>query len=501
MVLKKRILNLTQLASDLSNIAEKFSSRRIQANTFLRIGKPTTENLRPYRWHYGKGDFYKYLLTLTLFLPITMLYFFREVGRLLYFNERKVRQIKLKGAPCKSVFVSHYTNANKYTLEDFYFGPLPSRLNSSGDVTSIFLLNHTRLSTSRVLNEFSANQILNYSINLKTVPLVKLLKITASQLATGVRMMASTLDRDLKSSQRFLLAHAAVQQLSRQTYAVAILSENLEQVLSILLPSRVFITLEGHSFEGVLIRMIHEKFPSTRVLLYQFAPIVTQQFGLIENLGELSNSDLVLTTGQETKQYFLKMSDIPEDQVKVIGSPKAKTPLEIAKKHPTEANRAILCLFAPEASLHALIEMIEIASVCSQSLPSRNFILRLHPALNVNASNGIVHGHTLPNNLVLSTRTLEEDLMDSVFCVYRSTAVSIEGLFYGTRPIHFSSREDDGLDPLAISALEHPSFSNLLDLVSFVDSNSMKKSFDLRPTESEMTDAYYRYFEPIKDID
>ena len=494
---KDRTLDITQLAADLLLIATEFSDGNIQANTFLRIGKPTTENLRPYKGHYGKFEFFKYLLYFTIFLPVMVFQILREIGRFFYFKEWRVRQINLRGTPCGSVFVSHYTHANRNSLEDFYFGSVPSRLNSLGDKSSIFLLNHTTLPTSQVLEEYCGNQSLKYLINMKTVPLAKLLKISVDQLSTGTRMMLLTTQRRFNPSQRFLLAHAALQQLSRTTYAVAILNINLGEALSALRPSRVFITLEGHSYEAVLLKMIHKRFPNVRVFLYQHAPIVPNQFGLLENLREVSTSDLVLTTGQATKEYFEKISGLPKEQIRVLGSPKSRAISNLPVMSRNIRSRQIFCLFAPEASIDALNEMMDAAITCCHSLPGRNFILRLHPAFQIENYMEVGFGHELPINLIISKRSLEEDLMNSEFCVYRSTAVAIEGLVYATRPIHYSNLEHDGLDPLSIMNLAHPRFSLPLDLVRYLEGIHLDNNFD--PSPSDMIDAYLRYFAPIDD--
>jgi len=155
-------------------------------------------------------------------------------------------------------------------------------------------------------------------------------------------------------------------------------------------------------------------------------------------------------------------------------------------------------LFAPEASIDALNEMMNAAIICSHSLPGRNFVLRLHPALQIENSKEVGFEHELPLNLLISKRSLEEDLMNSEFCVYRSTAVAIEGLVYATRPIHYSNLEHDGLDPLSIINLAHPRFSVPLDLVRYLEGIHLDSNFD--PSPSEMIDAYMRYFAPIDDV-
>lgn len=93
-----------------------------------------------------------------------------------------------------------------------------------------------------------------------------------------------------------------------------------------------------------------------------------------------------------------------------------------------------------------------------------------------------------------------EDLQLSGFCVYRSSAVAIQGLAEGVRPIHFSSTNGDGLDPLAITALKHETITEASQLISYLKSIDEGGKSALIPSLAEMRNAYDDYFHPLNPL-
>jgi len=105
--------------------------------------------------------------------------------------------------------------------------------------------------------------------------------------------------------------------------------------------------------------------------------------------------------------------------------------------------------------------------------------------------------HQFPHNLRFSNNELFKDLEVSGFCIYRSTAVAIEGLNYGVRPIHFSRYVGDGLDPLAITNLSNESFSHSSQLISYLQHFDESNNNPIEPSLEEMRYAFRSYFEPL----
>ena len=85
----------------------------------------------------------------------------------------------------------------------------------------------------------------------------------------------------------------------------------------------------------------------------------------------------------------------------------------------------------------------------------------MHPALSAKETSGILSRLNFGERLVLSNQSLEQDLKESHFCIYRSSAVGIEGLRHGVFPLYFNPNGDQGLNPLYFAKLEVPVFRDL----------------------------------------
>lgn len=497
MVRKRQELNIALLAKDLSLISEKYANWNIVGNTFLKIGKPTTENLRPYILHNGRFKLVKLLISLTLFIPLLVGNALREIARAIYFKSEN-SLLKKESNSSDFLFLSHYTQAPQNHLEDNYFGSIPFQLNSTKKRSAIFLLNHTRRKGSAISAEFDEGGPVNYYVNPKAIKLQELIVYFKGQFPGTLHLLMGAIGRSqLDLRQRLLAVDASIKQFSRPTFAAIILIANLERVLKQIEPKHVILTFEGHSFEVLALRMIHKKFPGIKVSLFQYAPIVKDQFGLIGALRELGSSDMVLTTGPAVKNYFEKEVHEIASQIRILGSPKALKVIESEEYKFNSSTKNSVCLFAPEASREAFDEMLHLASACSLALTEKKFILRLHPAFHFDKKKMFLTVSKFPSNLTLSNNTLEEDLLSSGFCVYRSTAVAIQGLIYGVRPIHFSSISGDGLDPLAITSLEHERLSQELELISYLKWAGTTKASSVAPSLAELRSAYKDYFYPL----
>jgi len=494
---KKHLTDVAQLANDLEIITLKYRNERILGNTFLKLGKPTTENLRLYRQHNDRFKLVKFTLVFITFFPILFAHGLREIARSVYFRTETNDQINQEKSS-DFLFVSHYTYSPSEPSYDNYFGILPNYLNSLGKKSAIFLINHTKKSASAINGELKIKSQSVQPIIPKAIPMRNLLKEFRSQLPSSLKMfLGSIIDQELNLRQRLLLIDASINQFSRSTFAAISIVVNLERILERLQPKIVVLTFEGHSFEALALNMVHNKFPNTRACLFQHAPIVKSQFGLIGTLRSLNPSDLVLTTGSAIQNYFNRKIGHLDGQITILGSPKAKGVIGVGLSDIPKQERDLVCLFAPEASADAFREMKALALECSLAMWDRSFILRSHPAFPISPKMKKAMLREFPSNLVLSTDELEHDLKSSGFCVYRGTAVAIQGLIHGVQPIHFSSNLDDGLDPLAITELMHESFSDSTSLITYLKSINVSANVDLSLIQTKMIQTYTEYFQEL----
>lgn len=500
MASSKTRIDIHQLANDLTLISNKYNGANILANTFLKLGKPTTENLLPYRRHNGKNNLLKISISFLFFLPHLFAHVTREIVRAIYFRKENSLAIN-ELIPSGFLFVSHYTHSTMDYSKDSYFGAIPYELNSTTSKSSILLLNHTKEEAKLIFQEFEKNSCIPHYVNPKALGMRELVLAIRNQLPTSLRMIwGAIVDRKINSRQRLLLLDASINQFSRSTFATIILVKNLERVLLRVQPRNVVLTFEGHSFEVLALKLIHDRFPRVRVLLYQYAPIVKDQFGIFGTLKAISPPDIVLVTGATVKDYFIKRAPSIEGRIEIVGSPKQQEGRENLITEINTIDKFSVCLFAPEASKEAFDEMLQIALICSNALESRKFIIRVHPASHFDKNVIADIQKAFNPNLSFSKSLLEEDLKRSGFCVYRSSAVAIQGLVEGVRPIHFSLKNSDGLDPLAITGLRHESMTHASQLVSYFKRIDENDQLTLFPSLSEMRNAYDQYFQPLNSL-
>ena len=471
----------------------------LSANTFLRMGKATPENLDQYCYHNGRFRLLKLLFLLLLFLPNSLFEVTFQIIRIFALKEKKPNMPNTTKISYESIFVSHHTLAatNK---EDLYFGLLPVLSQSILGKSAVFMINHTKIGTLELHKLLKFRKDADHFVSSKTLPIGELLRIVYQQFVVGIQMVSKAiLIKNASLDFRTLLLHAAIKQLSKPTLASIILVRNIEKIVANLKPKRILITFEGHSFELLTLKMIHNRYPNVRVMLYQFAPLVKTQYGFFETLTELRKSDIVFTTGKTTRDYVLRNSSLLENQVVILGSPKT-LPLTLGiklKQH--NLSTGITCLFAAEASKEDTHTMLELALHCSRALPNKKFILRLHPAYHFDGADMLKAEKNFPYNLCFSRNNLEDDLRIASFCVYRSTAVAIQGLAEGVRPIHYSSFSDNELDPLAVTSLWHKNITNAGQLISYLDSVVESEISGLEPSLDQMMAAYRDYFQPINE--
>ena len=171
----------------------------------------------------------------------------------------------------------------------------------------------------------------------------------------------------------------------------------------------------------------------------------------------INSSDIVLSSGEITKEYFESLN--LRASVKLLGSPKWQ-PVALEQK----VNSPLTILGAAEGTPESLENFASLFMKLNDMNLNLKLILRVHPALSIKESSKILSRVSFGNQLILSNRPLKEDLKASNFCIYRSSAVAIEGLGYGVYPLYFNPTGDQGLNPLYFAKFEIPVFRNVSEL-------------------------------------
>jgi hypothetical protein len=472
-----------ELEQRLRNLRSMFPGVDLTPNTFLQLVKPTEELLLPYQRLFQDAGL-KLPLARASFLPRILLNVFKSVGVTLIrsgeLRSWRKHQINPKG----TLVISHFTHAQQCAKEDAFFGDLLSR-NSH----NVFYLNSTRVKHQKLVEFYPKNESENLVFMTKSLPLLRVLSLHLKYLFSSLILFRHSFYRTNDVIDRWLLVEAAVHQHSRATLANKFFEIRLMEIIETTRPSRVSLTFEGHAHEAVVIQLIHRSFPWIELVPYQHAPVVPEQFGILRNLKLLNAKDKILTSGEITREYFSAFrKDI---EIVNAGSSKFKAPLDSFY-----VGEIIKVIGASEGTIQSLEVFINLFMSLKNQHPTIEFKLRVHPAINDGELRKSLKRLGAEETLI-SNKTLLQDLSSTTYCIYRSSAVAIEGLALGVTPLYFDQSRSQGLNPLFFANLHLPVFGTAGELASFFDDISQLNPVDHGVNRIELQRISNRYFSQI----
>lgn len=443
----------SELEQRLNYLKGIFPHADLTPNTFLQLVKPTDELLLPYQQVFIASKLRINISRISLF-PRIMINVFKSVGISLIRRGELRSWRKHLVEPKETLIVSHFTHAQQPGSVDAFFGDLLNR-----KIHNVFYLNSTRVQHKNLLGFYPEEERKNLIFMTKSLPLSRVLSLHIRYLVLSINLFKHSFHRTHDLTNRWLLIETAVQQHSRATLANKFFEIRLTELLKSIQPARVSLTFEGHAHEAVLIELIHKSFPEIEIAPYQHAPVVPEQFGILRNLRILNSRDKLLTSGEITKEYFSAFrTDV---LILTAGSSKFKEPTEHVF-----IDEKIKVIGASEGTIQSLEVFIKLFNILAAKLPSLDFKLRVHPAISERELKKSLKRLHFDSNLI-SQNSLVQDLTTSTYCVYRSSAVAIEGLAFGVTPLYFDQSRSQGLNPLYFANLHLPVFGAADELAEF----------------------------------
>jgi hypothetical protein len=130
--------------------------------------------------------------------------------------------------------------------------------------------------------------------------------------------------------------------------------------------------------------------------------------------------------------------------------------------------------------------------------PGLEFKVRIHPSVPESSVRRILKTQGF-NRSLISRNSLLDDLVDSTYCIYQSSAVAIEGLAFGVTPLYFNEHESHGLNPLFFANFHQPIFRNVEGFIEFFsDLNALSLDQHGLPTV-QLQETAEAYFSKIED--
>lgn len=209
-------------------------------------------------------------------------------------------------------------------------------------------------------------------------------------------------------------------------------------------------THEGHGWERMAFFAAKKANPSIHCIGYTHAPLFEKQHAVKRPLAYAYNPDRIFTSGPIQKNQ-LEKSKVLKIPINILGSArvnKVKTHNE-CKKTKNMKKFPISCLVIPEGIESEINLLFEFSLKCAQNFPDLKFIWRLHPLFsfkNLSVQNKIYN--SLPDNIELSKKSLEEDFEMCQWVLYRGSSAVIQAVEAGLKPIYLHKPGEMKIDPI-----------------------------------------------------
>jgi hypothetical protein len=468
---------------------DNFSNTKFSLNPLMHFSKPTGENLSKQADILSKLQ--NPVIYFITYLPKIYLSVIREFVYFIY-NKKTLKVFKKSININKSIiFVSHLIQNNGLSSKnELFYGPLPFVKNNNKIGNLILLVDHQKKSFARNSN---TNLNKEYLLIPKTVSFKKLIVILCNQIFDFVFVILkiSSMKR-LNLNDLLLLLELAALQLSREVFADLYLAQNITEACKSTGSKKIVLTFEGHPFEVQAVKKISEVINTINIYLYILAPIVPAQEGLFKSIEMVANQATICVTGGYMKKYIASKIDIDPKRIKIVGSSKHVKGKLGSKRRSHIKN----ILFTPEGYESATHEMFEAALYCADNYPELDIVFRFHPNYPLESIKKEMYKANSLKNFRFSNEKLSYDLERASFCVYKSSAVSIQSLTYNLQQIYYSQEKYD-LDPLNIYAIPHYKAKNMQFLAKYIISFKFKSVLINDKLNHKKIEIYQGFYSPL----
>jgi hypothetical protein len=401
---------------------------------------PSNEKIVSYLKIYKSLIFYK----LSLIQIILKSIFFSNSKQWL----KKIQQISKKDI----IFISHLLNISQFSDdEDFYFSNLPKKLLEGGYSSLTVLLNHTGVEltdhSNREKDNLLSKLILPRTMSfLKEIQNLKLLWIESKNLRREGRLESDNLKNNV-------FRMAANEALSPSSLGVMRLATQLKEIAEITNPKILITTHEGHAWERLVYSAVRKVKPGVKCIGYTHAPIFRKQHAVRRSLSNEYNPDIIYSSGHNQKYQLDKSPLLKNIPVKVLGSVrffKSRSDIfEVQRKESDTFKKDMSCLVIPEGIESEINKLFEYSLKCALLIPEVIFVWRLHPLFSFEK---LISGNklfqSLPTNIKLSEKNLNDDIKICQWVLYRGSSAVIQAVLAGLKPIYLHSSGEMKIDPI-----------------------------------------------------
>jgi len=338
------------------------------------------------------------------------------------------------------LFVSHLINEEQINSElDFYFADVISNLDSENYKTVTLLLNQTNISNSNLKKKYILkkrkillSKILNFKYEISFFfKLIKERKLLNSKLQHF----------KTKSLQFNVIKEAKRQCLSKSTFDNFRNYYHFKEVIAKYNPRNIVTTFEGHAWERMLFAAAKQHTLPIKCMAYHHTSLFRYQHSVLQKLNFPFNPDIILTTGQASKERFENSELGHERRIEILGSSRAKDVL-LCESNINKFKNS--CIVIPEGIDSECIMLFRFSILCSKQAPNVNFIFKLHPIMSREVFvKKYPEFSYLPSNVKWASDNSKSYFSESKWVLYRGTTMIVQACYAGLIPFYYQSHPEE----------------------------------------------------------
>lgn len=245
---------------------------------------------------------------------------------------------------------------------------------------------------------------------------------------------------------------------------------------------KIFLTIEGHAWERLLIYKIKKKFKNIKIYGYQFTSLNKYNAILNMRLNKVYYPNKILTVGKLNYNLLNRSTIRKKIPIKIIGTSKYQI---------TNSNKKFSkkCLIIPSADKFELNKFYELTYELANSNKDFEFTFRLHPQINIKHS--FKNKNKLPKNVKISKNDFNKDVKKNYFAIYGGSASIVNCLANGLWPIYYNY-SDINIDVIHSLNLKHRSINNISNFKTLV-----KNKIYFKNNFVKIKKFYNDYYQPL----
>ncbi len=382
-----------------------------------------------------------------------------------FLNKKKYWEgLELSNNEIDFLFISHALNKEHLINDnDFYFGNIPEELKKNG--YKVLLIRICHFSDS----DFQRKKNLNNPFFTTLLSFQEELSILKSMKYESV-VLKKIYKNEKNVFKKKILQKASFHANSFATRKNLRLSIQIKKLLNTINAKSIVTTYEGHAFEKIIFSSAREILPKIKCIGYQHTGSFSSSNSIYQTYDSKYNPDFIFTSGNDDLINFNnKLMPRRNIILRILGSSRGN--LNVSKFN--SDNNMFSCLVIPEGFISEIFKLFSFSLECAIKYPNIRFIWRLHPSIGFGeVFKKVPELKKIPKNIILSSRSLDDDIKSSRWCLYRGSTAIFKSISAGLRPIYLDyNKKEIGIDPLYNMNKENISSIDKLAMIINLDIN------------------------------